>query len=124
MQSWPTGHSAGAVPAAAVAVQAQRASIAQDLPSVCAAQGSAVAQTAAGQSASGGHATAVQAHAAPAPAHVSAVMKLAQGSATIAAASCPCGWAGGVSGVSGDDPQADRHDAANKSNARFIDGPP
>ena len=51
------------------------------------AQGSTEAHTAAGQSASGGQATAVQAQAEPAPWQALAVVKLAQGSATVAAAS-------------------------------------
>ncbi len=87
VQSWPTGHSAGAVAVPASAVQAHRESVPQALASLCAAHGSIVAQTAGGQSASAGQATAVHAQAAPAAWQASAVVALAQGSATRAAAS-------------------------------------
>ncbi|MES1206942.1 MAG: hypothetical protein ABUS79_13480, partial [Pseudomonadota bacterium] len=59
-QSWPTGHSAGALAVPASAVHAHRESVAQVFASACVAQGSTVAHTAAGQSAFAGQATAVQ----------------------------------------------------------------
>lgn len=70
VQSWPTGHSAGAVAVPAMTVQAQRESAPQVFASAYVAHGSTVAQTAAGQSALAGQASAVQAHAGPAFLHV------------------------------------------------------
>lgn len=95
-QSWPTGQSAGVAPDVSMAVQAQRRSTAaapaQDWASLWTPHGSAVAQTAAAQSALGGHTIGVQAQALPAVRQVSSVAKLAHGSATVAAASCWGPW--------------------------------
>ena len=104
MQSCPAGQRAGVVSVACVAIQVHRASPEQATVSAWLPHGSAVAHTAAGQSAPAGQAMAVQAQAAPAAWQSASVAWAPHGSATSDAAS---GWVGGVSargaGVSGED---------------------
>ena len=92
------------VSVACVAIQVQRASPEQATASAWLPHGSAVAQTAAGQSAPAGQAMAVQAQDAPAAWQSASVAWAALGSATSDAASC---WLGGVlalaGGASGED---------------------